>query len=144
MKKDKIAILLPFKDHFTNSNAGSASIWVKDFNKKSIYKNEIAICGNTPKKILNNLIDKKNYINLPISDTRLTSKNVSYVNEFIKLYSNNNFKLIEVHNRPSYVHQILKKKNNAKLVLIFHNNPLTLGGSESIEEREILLNRCEN
>ena len=60
MKKDKIAILLPFKDHFTNSNAGSASIWVKDFNKKSKYKNEIVIFGNTPKKILNNLIDKKN------------------------------------------------------------------------------------
>ena len=40
MKNEKIAILLPFKDHFTNSNAGSASIWVKDFNKKSIYKND--------------------------------------------------------------------------------------------------------
>jgi len=143
MKKDKIAILLPFKDHFTNSNAGSASIWVKDFNKKSKYKNEIVIFGNTPKKILNNLIDKKNYINLPISEARFVSKNVSYVNEFIKHYSSNNFKLIEVHNRPSYVHQILGKKINAKLVLIFHNNPLTLGGSETIQEREDLLNRCE-
>ena len=36
MSEDKIAILLPFKDHYTNSNAGSASIWVKDFNKKSL------------------------------------------------------------------------------------------------------------
>ena len=32
MSKKKIAILLPFKDHFTNSKAGSTSIWVKDFN----------------------------------------------------------------------------------------------------------------
>ena len=37
MSKKKIAILLPFKDHFTNSKAGSTSIWVKDFNKKSKY-----------------------------------------------------------------------------------------------------------
>ncbi len=35
MSKKKIAVLLPFKDHFTNSKAGSASIWVKDFNKNS-------------------------------------------------------------------------------------------------------------
>ena len=58
MKKDKIAILLPFKDHFTNSKAGSASIWVKDFNKKSIFKNQTKIFGNTPD--LNDLISKKN------------------------------------------------------------------------------------
>ena len=38
MKKKKIAILLPFKDHFTHSKAGSALIWVKDFNKKSKFK----------------------------------------------------------------------------------------------------------
>ena len=36
MEKKRIAVLLPFKDHFTKSKAGSASIWVKDFNKKSI------------------------------------------------------------------------------------------------------------
>ena len=59
MKKDKIAILLPFKDHFTNSKAGSASIWVKDFNKKSIFKNQMKIFGNTPN--LNDLISKKKY-----------------------------------------------------------------------------------
>ena len=31
----KIAILLPFKDTYTKDKAGSASIWVKDFIKKS-------------------------------------------------------------------------------------------------------------
>ena len=47
MIKKKIAILLPYKDHFTHKKAGSASIWVKDFNEKSKYKNEITILGNT-------------------------------------------------------------------------------------------------
>ena len=41
MKQNKIGVLLPFKDHFTNSKAGSASIWVKDFNKKSTFKENI-------------------------------------------------------------------------------------------------------
>ena len=62
MSKKKIAILLPFKDHFTNSKAGSTSIWVKDFNKKSKYKDQISIYGNTP--FLNDLIDKKKYKNI--------------------------------------------------------------------------------
>ena len=62
MNKKKIAILLPFKDHFTNSQAGSASIWVKDFNRKSKYKNQLVIFGNTP--YLGDLIDKKRYKNL--------------------------------------------------------------------------------
>ena len=59
MSKKKIAILLPFKDHFTNSQAGSASIWVKDFNIKSKYKNQLLIFGNTP--YLSDLIDKVIY-----------------------------------------------------------------------------------
>ena len=82
MKKNRIAILLPFKDHFTHSKAGSASIWVKDFNKRSIYKKQIVVFGNTNN--LNDLIDKKSYKNLTLNTSGYGSKNISYVNEFIK------------------------------------------------------------
>ena len=40
MKKN-IAILLPYKDQFIRDNAGSASIWVKDFSKNSKFKKNI-------------------------------------------------------------------------------------------------------
>ncbi len=141
MNKNKIAILLPYKDHFTNSHAGSASIWVKDFNKKSAYKKHIVVFGNT--NYLGDLIDKKNYKNLLLEHSIYGSKNILYVKEFIKYYQKNKFKLIEIHNRPSYVHHLIKNNIAAKLVLIFHNNPLTLGGSKSLENRKILLNHCE-
>ena len=137
MKRNSIAILLPYKDHFTRSNAGSASIWVKDFNKRSQFKNDTLIFGNTPH--LKDLISKSNYINLPVKEINLGSKNASYVNEFIKYNEKYKAELIEVHNRPSYVHQILKNNVNSKIILIFHNNPLTLGGSESVEERKLLI-----
>ena len=140
MKRNSIAILLPYKDHFTRSNAGSASIWVKDFNKRSQFKNDTLIFGNTPH--LKDLISKNNYINLPVKEINLGSKNASYVNEFIKYNEKYKAELIEVHNRPSYVHQILKNKVRSKIILIFHNNPLTLGGSESIEERKLLIEKC--
>ncbi len=137
----KIGVLLPFKDQFTKSKAGSASIWIKDFNKNSKYKKQILIFGNTHDQ--DDLISKENYVNLPVKNLTIGGKNTFYVNEFLKHYRKNNFDLIEIHNRPSYIHQILKNNINVKLVLIFHNNPLNLGGSETLSDRQILLDRCE-
>ena len=141
MSKKKIAILLPFKDHFTNSQAGSASIWVKDFNRKSKYKNQLVIFGNTP--YLGDLIDKKRYKNLNFNKLGFASKNISYVNEFINNNVQNKFEIIEIHNRPSYALQILERGIKSKIVLIFHNNPINLGGSKTHKERLVLLDKCE-
>ena len=140
MKNNNIAILLPFKDHFTKENAGSASIWVKDFNLYSKYKNKITIFGNTPN--LKNIITKNIYKNLPLRNISFASKNVTYVDEFIKHLSKNEYKLIEIHKRPSYIKQILKDNASPKIALIFHNNPLSLGGSKTIDERIYLLDVC--
>ena len=41
--QEKIAILLPYKDQFIKDNAGSASIWVKDFSKDSRYKKNTTV-----------------------------------------------------------------------------------------------------
>ena len=140
MKKNRIAILLPFKDHYTHLKAGSASIWVKDFNKKSIYKNQITVFGNTDN--LDDVIDKNIYTNISLRNIKIGSKNIAYVEEFIKHDAKNKFNIIEVHNRPSYIHHFIKKNVNAKYVLIFHNNPLSLGGSRTVDERKILLDHC--
>ena len=77
----KIAILLPYKDQFIKDNAGSASIWVKDFSKKSIYKKNITVFGftNNTKKIFDNF----KYINLKFSKFGIQSNNIQYVNKFI-------------------------------------------------------------
>ena len=141
MKNKKIAILLPYKDHFTHKKAGSASIWVKDFNERSKYKNEITILGNTD--YTDDLIDKKKYVNLDLKKKTFTSKNNAYVKEFIKRNKSKNFDLVEIHNRPSYIKKIIDELPKIKIVLIFHNNPTTLGGSKSIEERKFLLKSCD-
>ena len=54
----KIAILLPYKDQFIKDNAGSASIWVKDFSKNSRYKKNTTVFGYTSNinKIFNDFI----------------------------------------------------------------------------------------
>ena len=42
-----IMILLPYKDQFIKDNAGSASIWVKDFSKTSKFKKSTTVFGYT-------------------------------------------------------------------------------------------------
>ena len=55
----KIFIILPHKDQFIKNYAGSASIWIKDFFHKSIFKKSITIFGST--KNTENIFIKKNY-----------------------------------------------------------------------------------
>ena len=45
--QNNIAVLLPYKDQFIKDNAGSASIWVKDFSKESKLKKNTTIFGFT-------------------------------------------------------------------------------------------------
>ena len=53
-----------------------------------------------------------------------------------------NSNIIEIHNRPKYL-QSLKHLKNRKFVLYFHNDPLSLSGSERVDERISLLNICD-
>ena len=137
----KIAILLPFKDTYTKDKAGSASIWVKDFIKKSKYKKNIYIYGYINKLNKNLLIDKKNYININYNfEYFLGSKNKKYVEIFNKLIKDKKIDLVELHNRPNYINYLDK---HLKKILIFHNDPLNLSGSETIKERQNIINSCE-
>ena len=50
MIKD-IAVLLPYKEHYTKNLAGAASIWLKDYNHLSSLSAETIIYGNLVKGI---------------------------------------------------------------------------------------------
>ena len=105
MKKD-IAILLPYKEKFNINKAGAASIWVKDYLLTSRLNFRTIVYGN----LENN--DKpliKNFKNINL-DNVLIKKNIAYTEKFYKEYLNNNFKIIEIHNRPESLLYLIKKK----------------------------------
>ena len=54
--KKRIAILLPYKEKYTLDDAAAASIWVKDYLKKSKLAKDTLVFGNLPlnKKPLTN------------------------------------------------------------------------------------------
>ena len=126
----QIAILLPYKEQYTRDHAGAASIWVKDYIKKSKFKDITLIYGNLDKKYKP---FTKNFKSLDLG--KVIKKNISYTENLYKEYQKYKFKIIEIHNRPESLVHLLKKKIKTKFIFIFHNNPLDLRGSSSINER---------
>jgi len=136
----KIATILPYKENYTFQKAQAAAIWVCDFFKYSKFKNTNFIFGNT--KGYDYLT--KNYINISINNlkSKFSSSTNEYCINFIKKTKNDNFDIIEIHNRP-LVFNYLKKEIDSKYILYFHNDPLSMNGSKSINERLRLLNELD-
>ena len=103
----KISILLPYKENFSPEYPGAVSLFVYETSKISKYKNSITVFGNT------NFNKKFNfsYKNIELKKNLFRSQTKNYVKKFIDLEKNTNSSIIEVHNRPSYVH-ILEEENN--------------------------------
>jgi len=134
----KISILLPYKENFSPIYPGAVSLFVKDTVKISKFKKDITVFGNTNLKKKYNLL----YKNIDLKKTIIESGSKIYVNEFLKFESIDPSDLIEIHNRPNYFHLIHEKVTKQKLVLYFHNDPLTMTGSRSIKDRKRLLNNA--
>ena len=134
----KISILLPYKENFSPIYAGAVSLFVKDTTKLSKFKKFITVYGNTHLK----KIFKLSYKNISLKKSVVQSGSRLYVNEFLKFEKNYPSNIIEIHNRPNYFHFIQKKTNKQKIVLYFHNDPLTMTGSRSVTDRKNILNKA--
>ena len=132
----KISILLPYKENYSKKYAGAVSIFINEINKESKFKHSTKIFGNTDFK---NYLSK-NYVNIPFKKKYFQSSSKIYVNNFIKLEKKRKSHIIEIHNRPSYLKYFLYFKN--KIVFYFHNDPLAMAGSISINDRIFILNTC--
>ena len=139
MIKDlKVAILLPYKEDYSEKIAGAVSLFVSDTLKKSFYQESTFVYGNT--KSFKHLTS--NYQNIPIKKSLIQSTSFNYVENFLNLKNILESDLIEIHNRPKYINQIKKKFLN-KVFLYFHNDPLTMNGSKTVNERINLLNSVD-
>jgi len=134
----KISILLPYKENFSPEYPGAVSLFVYETTKISKFKKNITVFGNTnyKKKF------KLKYINIASKKKFFNSQTRNYVKDFIKLEKKRNSTIIEVHNRPTYIHIINSNLEKKILTLYFHNDPLSMDGSKTIEQRKILLKTC--
>ena len=134
----KIAILLPYKENFSPEYPGAVSLFVNETSKISRYKKNIIVFGNTNFKKKYNL----RYLNINLIKNPLISQTKEYVRKFSRIQKKYKVSLIEVHNRPSYILQLKNIIPDKIFSLYFHNDPLSMDGSKTIEERKKLLKIC--
>ncbi len=133
----KIAILLPYKEDYTPKYSGAVSIHVSSLLNYSKFKSSTTIYGNSKSgKYLT-----KNFHNISVKSKILSSNNKIYLNKFIDIIKLKNYDLLEIHNRPSYF-KTLKENLKTKIIIYFHNDPLTLSGSKTHNERLDLIEKC--
>ena len=131
----KISILLPYKENFSPIYPGAVSLFLKDTIPLSKFKKEILVYGSTDYKT--KLL--KNYKNLKFKKYFFKSSSNSYLKKFIENENIIKSKLIEIHNRPNYVNTIYKTNKN--IVLYFHNDPLKMKNSATVNDRINLLKK---
>ena len=134
----KISILLPYKENFSPNYPGAVSLFVKDTTMISKFKKNITIFGNTSFK--NKF--KLKYKNIELSKIKLLSQSNHYIDEFLKIEIEKKSDLIEIHNRPIYLKKLINNLRNRNYILYFHNDPLTMSGSKSLDERKYLIKSC--
>ena len=125
--KKEIAILLPNKEDYSLNNAAAASIWVNDFNKGDIANKQLIFGISSSSSVLS-----KNFINL--KKKNLLNNSYFYIKNFIKKLPKS-IKVIVIHNRPHFFFILKNKIPKIKFILVFHNDPNTLRGSRSINEK---------
>ena len=128
---NKIAVILPYKEIYSENFSGAASIWVKDYFNKSILSNFTFIYGSLRKGLKP---ITKNFTNLNVANLSI-SKTKSYIKKFYAEHLKKNFNIIEIHNRPEYLNFLIKNNINSKLIFFFHNNPQDIRGSKTVKER---------
>ena len=134
----KISVLLPYKENFSPLYPGAVSLFVYETSNRSIFKKKITVFGSTE-------IKKKfplKYVDIKLKRNPLQSQTKSYVDKFINLEKKKKSSIIEIHNRPSYVNILVSKIKNRVITLYFHNDPLSMDGSKTVDDRKKLLKNC--
>ena len=137
----KISILLPYKENFSPRYAGAVSLLVNDTVLSSKYRKNTTVYGSTDFK------EKfyANYKNISFNKYFFESSNIKYAYHFLKLDSKNKSDLIEIHNRPAVFNYLASRVGrDRKLVLYFHNDPLSLRGSITKDQREYILEKASS
>jgi len=136
----KINIILPYKETYSDKNAGAVSILASEFSRFSYFKKNIKVFGSLQlkKPLTNNyiaVIKKK-----PLFYLSRTFYYLKLINKKIKDSKNS---IIEIHNRPQAAIFFINKKKKCKKILYFHNNPKELRGSKSVKQRTFLLDNLD-
>ena len=138
---EEIAILPPFKEKFSPDDFGSVSLYVKDINENSKFKNKIKVYVNITSKTFKGFKS----VNLPKNYNHiLFGKNMGHTKSFLKIMKKKVPKVIEIHNRPKSALKVSQSLIGSKIFLFYHNDPLSFKDCSSVVKRIEILENCHS
>ena len=134
-----IDIILPYKELFAPNGASAVSISVKNSIQNSQHKKTTRVFG----QYVENSFDNINFTGFITKKLLHFGNNLSIFKQYLNQTNlNESNRIIEIHNRPYLFHYLLNKKNNQCVVLYFHNDPLSMKGSKTKNERLAILSKA--
>jgi glycosyltransferase involved in cell wall biosynthesis len=133
-----IAVILPSREGFTPHHFGAIALCVHDFVQASRYAQRTIIYGTTSEVGFPGL----HYRYLPMKKRWWQRRSSRYFESIWHAVQADKPALIEVHNRPSYVHQLIRRQCQSKLALHLHNDPQSMKGTGDSCQRRHLLKHC--
>ena len=135
-----IDIILPFKEIFSEKKASAVSLTVKNSIEFSEFKKNISVYGQNT----DNPFYKKNFKGIKTNKFIHFGNNLSLIKNYLKILKNKKNKniLIEIHNRPYLFNYLIKHISRFPITLYYHNDPTTMKGSKTINERKKIIKKA--
>ena len=126
----RVAILLPRRERFAQSGAGAVSTVVDGFACHSRFRTSLKGLGAKVTEPLHGAA----FVPVPLAPFWQGGKTRRYLVGAARLLKNT-ADIVEIHNRPKYVPFLRKALPSAALVLYLHNDPRTMKGTKTPEQR---------
>ena len=135
--KFKIDLLLPVKEAFSPANAGAVATIAHDLVTESISEDDVRVVG----RAIEAPFEGVNFCGLKPKMAWLFGTNEGFMAAYLEqLKTHPAPDLIEVHGRCHVASQLIKKRPDIPVSLYLHNDPRTMKGAKTVDEREWLLN----
>ena len=132
----KIDLLLPFKESFSEGNAGAVATIVRDLIAEGVKPETQTVFGKKTEHPFPGI----NFISLNARHKWLYGKNIGFAAAYCNHLKYNSLPdLIEVHGRCNVAAYLLKKKPTIPVSLYVYNDPREMAGAKSSKERQMLL-----
>lgn len=137
--RKRLISILPYQDAFSASSYGAVSLCVEEWLRYSDYQTASQVLGLACKDVLNTAV----FHPIAYHKQFFEGNTQAYAKACIENLLPDHHYLIEIHNRPKMVAH-LAGPSAWSICLFFHNDPLSMGGAKSIEDRMRLIAQCEH
>lgn len=134
----KIAIILPYRVHFSPENAGGLEIGVYYQNKMSDFIDGVTVYGGPIEEPYKDV----SYKGLPVGLYKIWGTNRGFARAVRAEWRDDPPDLIEVHNRANVFMDFARFYPEVPLTLYLHNEPQSMKGLKTAAQRQAVLDRA--